>query len=155
MQWDIPGFGKLDIQYIVSDYNGTLAVDGKLIAGVADLFQALSKQYEIHVLTADTFGIAAEQLDGLPCTLHILPKEEQAKGKLQFVEQLGSKHCIAMGNGRNDRLMLEEAAVGICLMQNEGASRDAIIKSDLVVNSINNACELLLNEKRIIATLRS
>ena len=32
----IPGFGALELQHLVLDYNGTLAVDGKLIRGLRD-----------------------------------------------------------------------------------------------------------------------
>ncbi len=155
MEWKIPGFGNIEITAIVSDYNGTLAVNGKLIPGIADQIIALSKRYTVHVLTGDTYGIAAEQLDGLPCELHILPKEDQAVAKKRFVEELGSQHCIAVGNGRNDGLMLKAAEIGIGVIQQEGAAVDALMHADLVVNNINDAFSIIKDEKRLIATLRS
>ena len=31
---DIPGYKKIELAHLVLDYNGTLAIDGKLIDGV-------------------------------------------------------------------------------------------------------------------------
>src|SRR6478609_6350918 len=66
---DVPDFGLLELHHLVSDYNGTLALDGFLHAGVAERIRALAKLIEIHVITADTFGVVREQLAGLPVTL--------------------------------------------------------------------------------------
>ena len=33
---DIPGFTKLQLKYMVLDYNGTLAVDGDMLPGVKE-----------------------------------------------------------------------------------------------------------------------
>ncbi|MGZ4955505.1 MAG: HAD family hydrolase [Methylobacter sp.] len=152
---DIPGFNKLGLTYLVSDYNGTLAVDGQLLPGVADILTALAPVIKIHVITADTFGLARSQLDGLPVELTIVPIESQAKTKLQFVTELGADTVVAIGNGRNDRKMLKAAAVGIALIQREGGSAKTIVKSDIICTSVIDALALLLNPKRLIATLRS
>jgi hypothetical protein len=37
---NIPGFGDLNLTAAIIDYNGTLAVDGKLIEGIADPLNA-------------------------------------------------------------------------------------------------------------------
>ncbi|MGZ4969674.1 MAG: HAD family hydrolase [Methylobacter sp.] len=152
---DIPGFNKLELSHLVSDYNGTLAVDGQLLPGVADILIALAPVIKIHVITADTFGLARSQLDGLPVELTIAPVESQAKTKLQFVTGLGADTVVAIGNGRNDRKMLKAAAVGIALIQREGGSAQSIANADVVCTSAIDALELLLNPKRLIATLRS
>ena len=31
---DIPGFGEVKVEYLVSDFTGTLSVDGELLPGV-------------------------------------------------------------------------------------------------------------------------
>jgi len=152
---DIPGFNKLELTHLVSDYNGTLAVDGQLLPGVADLLNALAPVIKIHVITADTFELARSQLAGLPVELTIVPVESQAKTKLQFVNELGADTVVAIGNGRNDRKMLKAAAVGIALIQREGGSAQSIAKADVVCTSVVDALELLLNPKRLTATLRS
>lgn len=152
---DIPGFRKLQLAHLVSDYNGTLAVDGKLIPGVQEAISALSSNIRIHVITADTFGLAAVQLAGLPVKLTIAPVEAQAETKLEFISQLGVDSVVAIGNGRNDRKMLGAAALGIALIQREGASAETLASADIVSPGILEALELLQNPKRLVATLRS
>ncbi|MEJ5267265.1 MAG: HAD hydrolase family protein [Bacteroidales bacterium] len=151
----IPGLTDYFIQNLVLDYNGTLAVDGIILNGVAERLKKISqKKVKIHVLTADTFGRASEFLTGLPVNLIILDSGNQELQKLEYVKKLGSNSVIAIGNGYNDSLMLKEAALGIVVVQGEGASVKAILNSDIVTNNISDALELLLNPLRISASLR-
>lgn len=152
---DIPGFGPLRLEHLVSDYNGTLALDGQLLPGVADLLQQLAGSVKIHVITADTFGAAREQLAGLPVNLHITPLEGQAQAKLDYIKGLGVQSVVALGNGRNDRLMLYTAGLGIALIQREGGAVQTVTSADLVCTSVLDALALLLHPKRLIATLRA
>ncbi|MGZ5000000.1 MAG: HAD family hydrolase [Methylomonas sp.] len=152
---DIPGFRHLQIAHIVSDYNGTLAVDGRLLPEVGDALSNLSKRLSIHVITADTFGLAQSELADLPVELTITPTEGQADAKLEFVQHLGADSVVALGNGRNDRKMLQAAAVGIALLQQEGCSVEALTNADLVAPGIVAALDLLHNPRRLIASLRS
>jgi soluble P-type ATPase len=151
---DIPGWKKLEIRFLVFDYNGTLAVDGKLLPGVSGKLRQLSTLFEIYVVTADTFGQAAAQLKDLPCKLKILPKENQAEAKRRYVQMLGARQVAAIGNGRNDGLMLEEAALGVALVQAEGAALATVNKADLVCTQAVDVLDLFLQPKRLIATLR-
>lgn len=152
---DIPGFCQLQLAHLVLDYNGTLAQDGQLLPGVREALAQLSSDVRVHVITADTFGVAAAQLAGLPLTLSIIPLGDQAQAKLDYVAVLGADTVMAIGNGRNDRLMLRAAAVGIALVQAEGGAVQAMQSADMVCTSINDALNLLLNPKRLIATLRA
>lgn len=152
---DIPGLGDFAIKYLVVDYNGTLAQDGNLLPGVREVLGMLAPQLEIHVITADTFGLAAQHLSDLPVTLTILPDGHQAEAKLDYVKSLGADSVIAIGNGRNDRKMLEAAAIGIFTLQKEGGSLRALSRADVVTTNILDALELLRYPKRLIATLRS
>lgn len=43
---EIPGYQKLQIRYLILDYNGTIALDGTLQKGVAERLQQLSEQLE-------------------------------------------------------------------------------------------------------------
>lgn len=155
MWWlDIPGFKTLELQFLVLDFNGTLGIDGKLIPGVKERLISLSEDFEIHVVTADTFGLAAKELDGIPVSLKILDGENQAEAKQNHVRNLDPNHVIAIGNGRNDRVMLKKAALGIALIQEEGASTESLLAADLICKSINEALDLLINPKRLVASLR-
>ena len=151
---DIPGFKTLELNFLVLDYNGTLGIDGKLIPGVKERLISLSENIEIHIVTADTFGRAAQELEGIPVSLKILAAENQALAKKNHIQNLDSNHVVAIGNGRNDRLMLQEAALGIAFIQEDAASAESILAADLVCKSITDALDLLKNPKRLVASLR-
>jgi P-type E1-E2 ATPase len=152
---DIPDFGRLELEHLVLDYNGTLAVDGVLLPGVAERLTELDARISIHVVTADTFGMVREAVAGLPVALRILPKEAQAEAKRDFVSTLGGERTAAIGNGRNDRLMLSAAALGIAVVQQEGAAASTLAAADVVTPTIADALELLSNPLRLVASLRS
>jgi soluble P-type ATPase len=151
----IPGHGLLRLRYLVLDFNGTIAVDGDLIPGVKDALRTLAKDLEIHVVTADTFGSVRSRLKGLPCSVSILPGENQDAAKLEYVKGLGPGSTVCMGNGRNDRLMLKEAALGIALILDEGAAAETVLSADLFCTDIVSALGLLTHPLRLTATLRS
>ena len=66
---------------------------------------------------------------------------------------LGAR-TVAFGNGANDALMLRKARLGICVMHGEGASLQALLASDVLVASAEEALDLLLKPARLVATLR-
>ena len=150
----IPGYPALRLEHLVLDYNGTLAVDGQLLDGVREALTDLSRQLSVHVLTADTFGKAGESLEGVPCRLFVLPRENQDTGKLSYVQRLGCDRTVAMGNGRNDRLMLQEAVLGVAVMLAEGVFTGTLTAADVVCRDILDALNLLTNPLRLVATLR-
>jgi soluble P-type ATPase len=151
---DIPGRGELRLRFLIADYNGTLACDGIPIPEVIPLLGALSANLEIHIVTADTFGCAAKNLRELPVTLTILPPDRQDQGKADYLRQLGAQSAVCVGNGRNDLLMLRDAALGICVTEAEGACIQTLQAADIVCRHATDALNLLLNPKRLIATLR-
>ena len=142
MDLSIPGFGRLRLQHLVLDYNGTLALDGRPLPGARPRLERLARSLRIHVITADTFGKARSGLRGVTCKLEILTGG-------------GANRVACIGNGRNDRLMLRVARVGIVVVQSEGASVEAAAAADLLVPSVTDALDLLLKPRRLTATLRS
>ena len=151
---DIPGFGQVKLMHFVTDFTGTLSVDGQLMPGVKEGLNKIAKIVKLHVLTADTFGRARAELDGVDCEIHILTGENHDIQKEHFVHGLGAATVIALGNGKNDRLMLKAARVGIAVCLAEGCAGDAIMAADLLVMSPLQAIELLLTPNRLKATLR-
>jgi soluble P-type ATPase len=139
---------------MVLDYNGTIACDGDLIAGVKENLVTLADKLRIHILTADTFGNVRRGLKGIKCELSILAPEAQDIGKLEYVKRLGAENTVCVGNGRNDQLMLKEAALGIAVILEEGAAAATLSAADVVCTNILSALELLDNPLRLIATLR-
>ena len=115
----------------------------------------LAEELEVHVLTADTFGVVRDRVARVPCSLTILPRESQEEGKLAYVRKLGAESTACIGNGRNDRLMLREAALGIAVILDEGAARETLDAADVVCTDILAALDLFRNPLRMTATLRS
>jgi soluble P-type ATPase len=150
----IPGFSDLRLVDLVSDFNGTLARDGRLLPGIREALAALAADLRIHVATADTHGSAAEELRGLPLSLEVIPPADQAPAKRAFVERLGAAGVVALGNGRNDREMLAAAALGIAVVQVEGAAPETLAGADVVVPTAIDALDLLRHPQRLVATLR-
>lgn len=151
----IPGFGERTLEHLVLDYNGTLAVDGQLLPGVKDALNALAAALTIYVVTADTFGKAADGLDGVNCQLTILDAGHQDQAKADFIKRLGAERTASIGNGRNDALMLAASALGIAVILGEGASMVSLNAADIVCTDIVAALELLMHPMRLTATLRS
>ncbi len=155
LQIDIPDFGQLHLEHLVMDYNGTLAVDGELVQGIRRRVEKLAEHVQVHVITADTFGKVQSRLDGWTCSVKILGQEDQVGQKLAFVQELGADKCVCIGNGRNDRMMLEAAALGLAVMLDEGTSRECLLSADIALPGIMPALDLLLYPLRLTATLRS
>jgi soluble P-type ATPase len=148
---DIPNFAKLNIANIVLDYNGTIAKDGKL----KDIpLKKICELFNVYVITADTFGSVKSELRDFDLEVVVLQSENHTAEKADFVKSLTKENTISLGNGNNDEQMLKTSAISIAIIGDEGCSTKALLASDIVCNSITNAIELLLNEKRLIATLR-
>ena len=151
---EIPGYKSLELKYLVLDYNGTIAVDGEIPLEVKERLRRLSEKLEIFVLTADTHGTAKNMCEGLPLRIMTFPSNAAMYEKQRIVRELGIEHCAAIGNGRNDILMCQEAELSIAIMGTEGACSKLISETDICVTSIVDALDLLILEKRLIATLR-
>ena len=150
----IPGFGRLHLTTLVCDYNGTLARDGLLLDEVRTRLPRIAEKLRIHVVTADTFETVYKELRGITCEIDVMPPEGQAEGKMELVTRLGAQNVVAVGNGRNDRLMLAAVALGIGVIGDEGMAGEVQQAADLVVRHIVDAFELLLEPRRLVATLR-
>ena len=151
----VPGYKIVKLNYLVLDYNGTLSCDGEVIQGVKKRLSTLSEQLSVHVITADTFGKVESRLKDVPCEITVLPLENQDLAKLEYVKKLGADRTVCIGNGRNDRLMLKAAALGIAVVLEEGAAVETVMDADVVFTCINSALDLLSNPLRLTATLRS
>lgn len=151
---NIPGRGTLKLEHLVTDVNGTLAIDGQLIEGVAEKIEALKDELTIHMLTADTHGKQAlidRQLD--LTAVRIQPGNEPEQ-KANYVRRLGAEKVVAIGQGANDAGMLKESALGICVLSKEGAAVETLLSADLLAPDIITALELLEKPLRISATSR-
>ncbi len=150
----IPGRGELRIEHIVTDVNGTLAVDGILPEGLARRIGALRDRLTIHLLTADTHGRQAVIDQQLNLTAVRIKGGNEAQQKADYVKNLGANSVIAIGQGANDAAMLKEAALSICVMSKEGVAVETLLAADLLVPDIFAALDLFDKPLRLIASLR-
>lgn len=154
IELNIPGQGIVQLEHLVCDVNGTLAKDGQLIEGVNKGLSFLRDRLQIHLLTANTHGSQDRIDQQLGLTAVRLVPGDEAGQKCSYLQQIGAKHCAAIGQGANDALMLKEAAIGICVLSVEGTALETLLVADLVVPDILIAIELFEKPLRMVATLR-
>jgi P-type E1-E2 ATPase len=154
IELNLPGRGELHLQHLVTDVNGTLAVDGQLIDGLARRLTSLRDRLTIHLLTADTHGkqVVIDRQLGLTAA-RVKPGHEAAQ-KADYVRQLGAETVVAVGQGANDAGMLQAAGLGICVMSIEGVAVETLMAADLFVPDIFAGLDLLEKPLRIVASLR-
>jgi P-type E1-E2 ATPase len=152
---DVPGAGSLRLHHLVLDVNGTLALDGALLPGVAERLAALRQDLEVLLITADTHGGQTTIDAALGLTaLRLVRGRPEAEQKAALVREIGPESVVAIGNGENDVLMLREARLGIAVLGEEGLATAALNAADVLASSIVSALDLLLDPQRLVATLR-
>lgn len=151
----IPGWGDVEIEYLLVDYNGTLALDGKVKPGVKELLEKISRYIRVFIVTADTYDTVDNDVDIMAFNVLKVRKDNSAQEKAKIVRELGPEKVLAIGNGANDALMLKEAAIGIGVIGEEGCSNILLKEADIVVKDIVEALNMILHPERIIATLQS
>jgi len=150
----IPGRDELTIEHLVLDFNGTIAFDGQVIEGVKERLETLAKQVKIHVITADTNGSVHQECKDLPLDIHVIDKNDQLGEKKRFIEHLQPSGTISIGNGSNDESMFEASDLAIAVLGGEGIAVSSLLKSDIVVQHIHDALDLIMKQHRLVATLR-
>ena len=159
LEIDIPGNKRVVLRHLVLDVNGTLALEGVLLPGIAERLETLKDHLQIHLLTADTHGRQKEMNRQLGLTATILPPPgpagpTQQAQKAKYVQELGAEMVVAIGNGANDAGMIGAAGLGIAILGPEGLALQALEAADLVCAGITDALDLLLHPNRLRATLR-
>lgn len=151
LQLEIPGRDPMMLTQLLLDFTGTLSCDGRLLKGVAERLKEIGRVMTITVLTADTFGKASEQLEGLPLKLKII---KTGRDKKEFISQFKGHETAAIGNGVNDLDMIRMAALGIAVIGPEGCAGELVASAKIVCPDILAALDLFFNPLRIKATLR-
>jgi soluble P-type ATPase len=105
IELNIPGRGRLQLEHLVCDVNGTLALDGTLPVGMVRTLNALKDRLMIHIISADTLG----NLQSIERQLKIhairINPQEEAEQKAAYVRELGTEQVAAIGQGANDAQM--------------------------------------------------
>jgi soluble P-type ATPase len=151
---EIPGRERLAISHLAVDLNGTLATDGRISPEIASRVRTLGSLLRVHILTADTYGTATT-LKELGAEIVVVGPGDQVEAKAAIIRGLGLQQTVAIGNGLIDEAMLREAALGIVVIGREGAAVRSLLAADLVVRSIEDALDLFLLPKRLVASLRT
>ncbi len=153
MIYQIPGTGEVELKTIILDLNGTLSVAGNIVNGAATRVQQLKTLgYRIILFTGNTRGDA----DTIAADLGIEWKlAKNAAGKRESVMGLDPETCVSIGNGRIDFELMKAVKLRIVTLQAEGVHVQTLLNSDVVVPSINDALDLLIDSQSLIATLRS
>jgi len=152
---DIPGFGHVQLEHAVFDVNGTLAIDGRPIADIGAKLSELALQVNVHLVSALSHGNQPALEDSFRRPIFRIEPGHEDEQKAAYVRRLGRESCVAIGNGRNDILMLETAAIGIVVLNQEGTAVGAQQSGDVVVPGPHDAIDLLLLPQRLLAILRS
>jgi soluble P-type ATPase len=148
-----PGQEPLEIEFILLDFEGTLALDRRVHPKAKDKINLLSKRTKIYILTKEEKECVEEFLKKVKAEVIYLTEGEVSQRKLDLLRQLGATRTVAIGNGLDDAPMIEEAGLGICIIGKEGTSVEAMKKADVVVMDILNALDFLLKPLRQTATL--
>lgn len=150
----VPGWGELEIEYLVLDYNGTCAFNGKLKEGVKEMLEKISRYIKVFIITSDTYDNVDREVNVLGFNVLKVKKEGSGAEKAKIVRELGPEKVVAIGNGANDAMMLREASLGIGVVGEEGCATSLIKESDFFVPDIVDALSIILHPERIVATLR-
>ncbi|KKQ37417.1 MAG: hypothetical protein US53_C0019G0045 [Candidatus Woesebacteria bacterium GW2011_GWA1_37_7] len=152
MKVNIPGQTELNLKKVVLDLNGMLAVHGKVVNGVSQRIRALKdKGLRFVLFSGDTRGNAKSIADILNIEFIAAGTSEE---KAREIEKLNPETCVAIGNGLIDLMKIKKAKLGIVTLQAEGVHTKTLMEADIIVPSINDALDLLIDEKNLIATLR-
>lgn len=154
IELNISGWKTLKLEYLVTDVNGTLAVDGQLFDGLAKPIQWIQDRLGFYMLTADTHGRQNYIDERLNASATIIQRGDESAQKADFVRSLGAENVVAIGQGANDAGMLEAAGLGIAVNSLEGLAVVTLLAADIVVPDIYTAFDLLLHPVRLVATLR-
>ncbi|MGB0091104.1 MAG: hypothetical protein WBP81_00975 [Solirubrobacteraceae bacterium] len=147
----IPGLAELQLEHLLLDVNGTLTNRGVLLDGIPRRISALREELDIHLVSADTFGTLTQIAELLQASAI---RARSGPDKLRELDKLGRDRCVVIGNGANDVLVLEAAALGFAVIGPEGANSAALQAAAVVCISAVDALDLLLEPKALSATLR-
>jgi len=148
-----PGQEPLEIEFILLDFEGTLAADRRVHPKAKDKINLLAKRVKVYILTNGEEEIVGEALKKVKAEVVYLKEGQASQEKVKLLQQLGEQRTVAIGNGVDDAGVVERAGLGICVLSKEGTAPEVVVKADLVVTDILDALDFLLKPLRQKATL--
>jgi len=148
-----PGMESLELHFVLIDFEGTLAMDGRVHPKAKDKVNLLSKRVTVYILTKSSKGKVEETLKKMKAEILYMTEGDSSQQKLDVLQRLGPHQTAVIGNGFDDVQIMEQAGLGMCVIGKEGSSTEAVAKADLVVDSVLDALDFLLKPLRQGATL--
>jgi len=148
-----PGMESLDIHFVLIDFEGTLAMDGRVHPKAKDKVNLLSKRATITILTKSNREKVEKTLTKMKVEILYVTEGDSSQQKLNALQRLGAHQTAVIGNGLDDVRIMEQAGLGMCVIGKEGASAEAMAKADLVVTHVLDALDFLLKPLRQRAIL--
>ena len=148
-----PGMESLELHFVLIDFEGTLAMDGRVHPKAKDKVNLLSKRVTVYILTKSSKGKVEETLKKMKAEILSMTEGDSSQQKLDVLQRLGPHQTAVIGNGFDDVQIMEQAGLGMCVIGKEGSSPEAVAKADLVVTSVLDALDFLLKPLRQGATL--
>lgn len=142
----------MEINTIVLDLNGTLAVQGKIVNGAKERLRKVNDLgIRVLLFTGDARGNANSFCSELGIEFK---KAGSQREKEQFFLELDTKKTAAIGNARIDNGNFKHAKLSIATLQAEGIHTGILKHVDIIVLSINDALDLFLDVDTMKATMR-
>ncbi len=152
MKYNISGVGEMEINTIVMDLNGTLAIRGEVVKGVKEKLSELKgKGFKLILVSSDQRGNAKEISKELEIEFYAAKTLEE---KAKFMQNLNTENVAAIGNARVDIGLFSNAKLSIATLQAEGIHAGIIKHVDIIVPSIIDALNLLLDKDTISSTMK-
>ncbi|EKE06171.1 MAG: hypothetical protein ACD_19C00066G0001 [uncultured bacterium] len=152
MKYNPVGVGEIELDTIILDLNGTLSVNGALVVGVKEQLAKLKKMgYVIYLFTGDQRGNATVLAREIGLEVQ---KATTAEEKEILTSKLDTNKTVAIGNARIDIGTFKKTKLRIATLQAEGIHTDILNFVDIIVPSIVDALNLLINPDIFNATMR-
>lgn len=148
-----PGQEPLEFDFILIDFEGTLASDRRIHPKAKDKINLLSKRTKIYILTKGEKERVEEALRRVKAEIIYLREGEASKQKLDLLLNVGASRAVVVGNGIDDVPLMKEAGFRMAIIGKEGTSIELIQTADIVFTNIVDALDFLLKPLRQKATL--
>ncbi|MFH1601917.1 MAG: HAD family hydrolase [Candidatus Shapirobacteria bacterium] len=152
MKYEPKGVGEIILENIILDLNGTLAVKGKIVLGAKERLNKLKRLgFQIYLFSGDQRGNAASLAKELGIKF---VKGKSSQEKEELTRKLDTKKTVAIGNARIDIGTFKPCKLRIGTLQPEGIHTGILKHIDILVPSINDALDLLLDPHSLNSTLK-
>ncbi len=106
-----PGQDPLEIEFIMLNFEGTLATDGRVHPKAKDKINLLSKRARIFIFTTGEKESVSAVLRNVKAEVVYLREGDVSREKRDLLQQLGPRRTVAMGSGMSDIEMIQNSGL--------------------------------------------